>query len=240
VLGRFLEMSIAATDVAATLEFYESLGFAQAHVGEAWKHPYAVVTDGRIFLGLHGIELASPLLTFVTRDLRIRLEELSDLGIEVEHARLDDVSLNEAQFRDPAGLQVRLVEARTFSPPALDPSYESALGYFEEYVVGASDLAACGQFWERLGFVAFEEERAGEDGARLVASHRDLNLAFHDLDLAAPMPCFSAPDMSQRVARLREGGFAFAPRVPRRFEARGAAALLAPDGQQVLLLDAEG
>lgn len=239
MLGRFLELSIAATDVAEALEFYESLGFAQAHVGEAWKHPYAVVTDGRVYLGLHGIELEAPLLTFVTPDLRTRLEELADLGVEVDHARLDDVSLNEAQFRDPAGLHVRLVEARTFSPPALEPSFESALGYFEQYVVGATDLVSIGQFWERLGFVAFQDEPAAQAAGRLVASHRDINLAFYDLDLATPMLCFSAPDMAQRIAGLRERGFGFAGRVPRDFHARGAAALLGPDGQQILLLEPE-
>jgi hypothetical protein len=38
-LGRFLEISVTATDVAASLAFYESLGFVQAAVGEAWPHP---------------------------------------------------------------------------------------------------------------------------------------------------------------------------------------------------------
>jgi catechol 2,3-dioxygenase-like lactoylglutathione lyase family enzyme len=240
MLGRFLELSLPAADVAESLEFYESLGFAQAAVGEAWKHPYAVVTDGRVYLGLHGAGLESPTLTFVTPDLRVRLDELSDAGIEVERARLDDLALNEAEFRDPTGLWVRLVEARTFSPPALEPGFESALGYFEEYVVGADDLRGAGEFWERLGFVAFREEDDDDAAApKLVASHRDINLAFLQLDLGAPMLCFTAVDMSQRIARLRERGFAFARRVPREFHARGAAALLAPDGQQVLLLEPE-
>ena len=53
MLGRFLEYSIATPDIRASLEFYAKLGFSQAEVGEAWPHPYAVVTDGRICLGLH-------------------------------------------------------------------------------------------------------------------------------------------------------------------------------------------
>ena len=44
---------VHAPDVPASLAFYESLGFVQARVGDAWSHPYAVVTDGRLFLGLH-------------------------------------------------------------------------------------------------------------------------------------------------------------------------------------------
>jgi hypothetical protein len=237
VLGRFLELSVATGGVAESLGFYESLGFAQASVGEAWRHPYAVVTDGRMTLGLHGTGAdATQRLTFVTPDLRSRVEELAELGVAVDHARLDDASLNEVQFRDPAGACVRLLEARTFSPPALEPTFESAVGYFEGYVIGSYDLAAAGTFWERFGFVAFQDAGDEELPPRLVASHRDVNLMFLELDLPAPMLCFSAADMPQRVTRLQERGFTFARRVPRPLQAVGAAVLQAPDGVQVLLV----
>ena len=60
-LGRLLEISLAATDVAESLASYAPLGFVQTAVGEAWPPPDAVVTDGRLSLGLHGADLASPL-----------------------------------------------------------------------------------------------------------------------------------------------------------------------------------
>jgi hypothetical protein len=237
VLGRFLELGVAAATVAESLAFYESLGFAQASVGEAWPHPYAVVTDGRMMLGLHGTgDDVTQRITFVTPDLRSRVDELAGLGVVVDHARLDDASLNEAQFRDPAGACVRLLEARTFSPPALEPTFESALGYFEGYVIGTDDLAAAGTFWERFGFVAFQDAGDEELPPRLVASHRDVNLMFLELDLQAPMLCFSAADMPQRVTQLQERGFTFARRVPQPLQAIGAAVLQAPDGVQVLLV----
>ena len=47
-LGRFLEISIHTPVIRESLEFYESLGFVQAAVGETWPHPYAVVTDGTV------------------------------------------------------------------------------------------------------------------------------------------------------------------------------------------------
>ena len=237
MLGRFLELSVATAGVAASLEFYESLGFAQASVGDAWVHPYAVVTDGRMTLGLHGVDDdIRHRLSFVTPDLRLKIDGLAALGVEVDGVRLDDASLNEAEFRDPAGACVRLLEARTFSPPALEPAYESALGYFEGYVIGTDDLAAAGTFWERFGFVAFQDAGDEEMPPRLVASHRDVNLVFLELELSAPMLCFSAPDMEQRVARLQDRGLAFAARVPRALQKPGAALLQAPDGVQVLLV----
>ena len=53
VLGRFHEISIATADIRASVEFYESLGFTQAPTTDAWSHPYGVLTDGRLFIGLH-------------------------------------------------------------------------------------------------------------------------------------------------------------------------------------------
>lgn len=240
MLSQFLELGIATRDVAAALAFYESLGFVQAPVGGAWPHSYAVVTDGRLCLGLHALDFGHPLLTFVTPDLRTRLGGLQDLGIEVEHARIDEVSLNEAAFRDPTDHVVRLLEARTFSPPALDPCHESRLGYFEEYLLATEDPSAAGRFWERLGFVAFAAD--GSTTGRVVASSRDLNLAFEDIPLDSPVLCFAASDMHDRVATLRTRGFAFARRLPRALAALDpeAALLLAPDGVHLLLVQTEG
>lgn len=239
MLSQFLELGIATHDVAGALAFYESLGFVQAPVGAAWPHAYAVVTDGRLSLGLHGLDFGDPLLTFVTPGLRDRLERLRDLGIEVEDARLDETSLNEATFRDPAGQAVRLLEARTFSPPSVAPGHESVLGYFEEYRLATEDPAAAGRFWEGLGFVAFAADDAGR--GRVVASSRDLNLAFEDLALDAPLLCFAAADMPERIAKLRDRGFAFARRVPRALAPpdQEPALLQAPDGVQMLLLRSE-
>ena len=64
MIGRFLEISVHAPDVLASLAFYEELGFSQVTTGEAWPYPYAVVTDGRLGIGLHQHELQqSPLLS---------------------------------------------------------------------------------------------------------------------------------------------------------------------------------
>jgi len=236
-LGRFLEISVAATDVAASLAFYESLGFVQAAVGEAWPHAYGVVTDGRVSVGLHAIELEAPLLTWSAPSLRARLDALAAIGIEADEVRLDDSALNRALLRSPSGQGLHLVEARTFSPPALAHGHASRLGYFEEFAWPAStaDFPEAQSFWEPLGFVAFEAVTAPFD--RIVASSRDVNVALYDIDLRAPVLVFSAPGMPARIAALRERGYRFAGRTPRVLAASGAAVLEAPEGTSLLLVD---
>jgi len=234
-LGRFLEISLSAADVAESLAFYEALGFVQASVGEAWPHAYAVVTDGRLCLGLHGLAFESPLPTWVAPSLREHLETIATLGVTIEEARLDELSLNQALLRDPSGHPLRLLEARTFSPPALSPAHSSSLGYFEEFAVATLDLSAASAFWESVGFVAFEAVQ--EPLPKVVAASSDLNVGLYAIDLPAPVLVFSDATMPERVANLRDRGFRFTQRLPRELTAMGAAMLEAPEGTRLLLLN---
>jgi catechol 2,3-dioxygenase-like lactoylglutathione lyase family enzyme len=225
LLGRFLEVSVHAPDVAASLAYYESLGFVQAVVGDAWSYPYAVVTDGRLHLGLHGEPIESPTLTWVRPDLAARAPELAALGIEPDVVRLGEDDFHEIGFHDPAGQALRLVEARTFSA--------SRLGYFEEFGVPTPDLERSAAFWEALGLVAFDPVR--KPFPKVVAASRDLNLGLYDVDLRAPVLAFSDAAMPDRIAELRAKGFRFVERLPRGLNRESHALLEAPEGTWLLL-----
>lgn len=152
MLGEFLEISVSAPEILASLEFYQRLGFQSAPVGEIWSHPYAVLTDGRIALGLHQYDFQSPALTFVLPDLRGKLGEFEQLGIEFEFCKLADDEFNEAGFTDPDRQMITLLEARTYSP-LHHGLKDSVCGYFLEYRMGVSDCQASCRFWENLGMV---------------------------------------------------------------------------------------
>jgi len=231
VLGRFLEVSVAAPDVPASLAFYESLGFVQAPTGDARPWPYAVVTDGRLSLGLHAAGVAEPTLTWVRPGVGSQVEQLESLGIEIEYLRLGPEELHEVAFRDPSGQLVAIVEARTFSPPS--PPSASQLGWFEEYGVPTTDIGRSASWWDALGLVAFEPVVRPFPRASAAAS--DLNLGLYDLDLRAPVLVYSDPAMTGRIAALRDGGHRFVPRLPRGLDARAHALLEAPEGTWLLL-----
>jgi len=69
MFGRFLELGIATPDIAASVQFYERLGFTQLLTGDAWPHRYGVLSDGRIHLGLHECSMPSPSVCFVLPEL---------------------------------------------------------------------------------------------------------------------------------------------------------------------------
>ena len=233
MLGRFLEISVRATDIPESLAFYESLGFAQASVGDTWSHPYAVITDGRLHLGLHAREFESPTLTWVQPDLARHVPRLQSLGVELSIERLGEDALHEVGFVDPSGQMITLLEARTFSPPAVAPTHATQLGYFEEFGVPTYDLERAAAFWDALGFVAFDPVR--EPFTKVVAAGRDLNVGLYDVDLRHPVLTFSDPAMPERIAALRDQGYRFVERLPRGMNPHENALLEAPEGTWLLL-----
>jgi catechol 2,3-dioxygenase-like lactoylglutathione lyase family enzyme len=235
MLGRFLEVSVHAPNALESLEFYQKLGFSPAEVGETWSHPYGVVTDGRIFIGLHEYEFPSPSLTFVKPDLYRHLEPLEGLGIEFAFRKLGDNVFNEAGFRDPNGVMVTLLEARTFSPPARDPGEVSECGYFSEFGVPSADPDAAKQFWEQLGFVAVEEFQDPFRRIALTSDFLDLGL-YQTRELRRPVLTFVDSDMPARIAKIMRLGLEPSPRLPPSFDQQTSAMFVAPEGTPLLLL----
>jgi catechol 2,3-dioxygenase-like lactoylglutathione lyase family enzyme len=239
MIGRFLEVSVHAPDVLASLEFYERLGFTQLATGEAWSYPYAVVTDGRLAIGLHRRELPqSPLLTFVLPELFEHVDQIERLGIEFLTRRLGGDVFNEASFETPGGHVVRLLEARTFSPSQREPAATSRLGWFEEVSLPVDDIKAAGDFWERLGFASVEE---GEDPLPHIGLTSDsLNVALVDSGtLGRPALTFTDAGMAGRVRALRDTGIDFARRLPAGLDPAHHGLLVAPEGTQLLLVTAD-
>lgn len=236
-LGRFLEISIGTRVIRESLDFYESLGFVQAAVGETWPHPYAVVTDGHLFIGLHGRDMASPSLTFVLPELRLGVGRLKERGVMFEEERFGDELFNQAQMRDPGGLSVTLLEARTFSPPQLDVPVESACGYFSELGIPARAAAEARAFWESIGFVALDEEAQPFPRTPLVSDGVDLAL-YRTRALRQPVLTFEDSEMSQRLTRLRARGIEVSDEMPDTLDESGNGVLIAPEGTRLLLLSA--
>jgi catechol 2,3-dioxygenase-like lactoylglutathione lyase family enzyme len=235
VIGRFHEVSVHAPDPIASLAFYERLGFAQVTTGEAFPYPYAAVGDGRLTIGLHRHELQqSPLLAFVLPDLRHEIEAIERRGIEILERRLGDDVFNEARF-EVAGQSLRLLEARTHSPPPFGPGETSSLGWFEEVAVPVADRGQAVRDWERLGFVPAEE--GDEPYPHVGLTSDSLNVALIERSLLrTPALVFTDADMPARIAKLAEAGFEFARRMPASLDDSRHALLVAPEGTQLLLV----
>lgn len=205
MLGQFLEISVATGDVADSLSFYETLGFRSLAVGDTFSHHYAVATDGRIFVGLHRQKFDSPALTYTREDIAKLVRDFQQHGIEFIFSEIRDDVFNEAHFRSPEGLVLRLFEARTFSPPFeyLEPSL---CGHFSELRLPTDDFDASVDFWESCGFVCLERTEDPEPEASLTSD--GLNLGLRDArHTRQPVLVFQDEDMPGRLEAIRDKGF---------------------------------
>jgi catechol 2,3-dioxygenase-like lactoylglutathione lyase family enzyme len=236
LLGTFHELSIAVADVRASVEFYERLGFTQATTTDTFTHPYGVLTDGRLVIGLHQRPGPSPVLTFVRAGIAAAVPGFAAAGIELSVRHTGDEEFNEIGFLDPAGHAVAVLEARTYSPVDRGDTEVSLCGDFAEISLPAADFTAAQGFWEPLGFVAAEEAASPYPHLALTSDHLDLTFHRPRLQQQA-LVVFREPQMAQRIGRLRERGFALSPAYP---GAQDTAAFLeSPDGTMLLLAEGE-
>lgn len=174
MLGRFLELAVVTGDPAGSWHVFQRLGFADATSGDVWTHPYGVVAAEGLALGLHAKGDEPSALMFVRPDVAALEREISDRFIDVESVQLGSDVFNELALREPGGTLLRVIEARTFSPPAEVPA-RTALGRFLGISLPSADLAEARGFWERLGMDVDEVTQPWES-----LSVRGLPIACHE------------------------------------------------------------
>jgi catechol 2,3-dioxygenase-like lactoylglutathione lyase family enzyme len=234
VLGRFLELSIATPDIRASLDFYGKLGFSAAEVGEAWNHPYAVLTDGRICIGLHQHSSFEPSTTFLKPDLLKHLGSLERLGLKFEFRRLANDVFNEVGWLDPSGHMIRLVEARTFSPIKRKSADTSLCGYFLEIALPAPSRDIAKSHWEQFGFVGMDEPDAMLPHVSCTSDTINIGL-YEPAHVQGPTLVFEVGDVDEALGRLDAIGITPNGRVPAPLKHMPAAVLMAPEGTAILI-----
>jgi catechol 2,3-dioxygenase-like lactoylglutathione lyase family enzyme len=237
MFGRFLELAISTRDIAASVQFYERLGFAQLLTSDAWPHRYGVLSDGRLHIGLHECPMPSPALCFVLPELVQARARLVAAAMEPELARLGEDQLHQLRLRDPGGHAITLLEARTYSPAALPASGQTLCGYFSHLSLPQGDFERARAFWELAGMVALPE--LDEPYPHLPLTSDRLELAFHRRrTFDAPLLVFECADFSQQCARLRELGVVPAAESPRGADPAASVLIEAPEGTLLWLLGA--
>jgi catechol 2,3-dioxygenase-like lactoylglutathione lyase family enzyme len=237
VLGKFHEISVETPDIAESVAFYERLGFTHAGTTDTWQHPYGVMTDGKLFLGLHQFKFPSPILTYVHPGVAHHAHIIEKQGIELAWKRVSDHVFNELGFFDPAGQAVRVQEAPTHFAADRERGDTSLCGDFAEYSLPWAEFAPLREFWEPLGFVALSENETPY--LRMSMTSDYIDLAVHrPRTFDAPMLVFAAADMGERIERLRSLGCSFSDELPRGLDPRHSALLEAPEGTALLLVNA--
>lgn len=237
VLGQFLEFSISVRPIAPSAAFFESLGFRAAATADTLAHPYVALFDGNVTIGLHERDAATPTLTFVRPDLKNYVRALRRRHLALDEVHLADDEFNRVTFRDPSGVAVVLLEARTFTPGTWEPHNVSVCGTLLEYSVPTDDLVAARAFWEQLGFAALASGAEPHRWTRL--GGYGFALGLHEAHFE-PGFAFHAPQLEARTEYLKAKGWsprAGAPVLAPLAPLGKRASLKTPDGTALYLFD---
>ena len=238
MIGRFLEISVEAPDIAASVEFYQALGLVQARVGDTWTHRYGVLTDGNLVIGLHDYSFPSPSLTYVRPGLKEGLAELRQRAGSLAFAKTGEDEFNEAGFTDPDGQMVTVLEARTFSPPEIARPGATILGHFSEVSLPVKSLPDSIAFWESMGFVLTGSAQQPVPRASLTSDGLNLGL-YATPRLRRPALTFRETDMDARIEYIGAQGFRVTAGTPISDPPPAGASLQAPEGTWLFLIPGE-
>jgi hypothetical protein len=233
MLGSFLEFGVATPQIQESYGFYQRLGFESAIVNDIWSHSYGVLVSGAFAIGLHAHLEVSPALTFVKPDVAQLARQLDLHNIELPRRHLGAERFNEIGFDTAANLAVRVLEARTFSPPSEATGDAGPAGRFEMLSLPARDPETALEFWRALGYLVWD--RGDADWPRPAISLGPLQLSFHERALAAaPLLVFGTPALAGSLAQLANNAlFPSASRL--QIPGVGHAVFEAPEGTLLVL-----
>ncbi len=234
-IGQLLEISLPVDDPGHALSAFRALGLREIQVADFAPGARAVVSDGRLALGLYDGELEGPAVTFVRPDLHRHMPAIETSGAELVEAWLAADHFHRATFRDPNDLRMTLLEARTFAPLAPEPGLVSACGAFLELSVATHSLAESTAFWRALGFTVIAESGSPHASRRL-AGH-GLVLGLHETGGFRIALTFAAPQLDARIEYLRAKGFEPRASSPLTAGSARSATLVAPGRVPFFLLD---
>lgn len=218
-LGVFHEVSISVQDLAASVAFYEALGWRRVPVRAVWPHPYAALSDGAVTLGLHQYRFPSPSVTCVHAGIDAALAEHREAGMVIAFAKTGPDRFNEFGFRDPHGHMVTLLGAPTHDGPSPTPpsahasSRRDGASFFS---LPARDIGLALRFWQLLGAHEIDGPRLATpaDWPCRPLDAAGLPMAIHPASLfeRPALVCIVAPDggtgavdAARRVLEAPEG-----------------------------------
>jgi len=210
---RFLEYSIPVDNVLHSMQFFQELGFKSLITNDIRSYPYAVITDGRCFIGLHERSEfnklgQAPRFSFVHDEIAPIVRYLGDNNYQLINSQLDEDQFQQTIFRSPTDTVINILAARTFSLPSTDERKNSFLGHFKGFVVPTSNVQNCVNFWESLELLVLplpDEQTVSISANRLNmllvenSTHRLPGLFFEHVQPEALFPLFSRLGLTLEV-----------------------------------------
>ena len=234
-LGESLEVALAVKDLPVSLAFYKTLGFSQFGEPYSEPHPWIVLSDGDVHLGLHQYDRPSPILMYFSNRFSETLEQVQSLGIDFAERIEVEGRLVMAAFDDPNGQRIGLADlmGAKIEMPAVEGLLP--IGAFGEYSIPTADRDVSVDFYRKLGF-----EGQVYDGPYPWAILQDglITIGLHQTpDFKRPTITYFANDMAERIAWVQEQGIELTFLHQDEGGVENQAGIASPDGQPFFLFN---
>lgn len=238
-LGDVVQISIGVPDLAESVAFYAQLGFSRIAANlEPW--PWAQFSDGRnlILLNQDGNEYVG--LTYFATDVAEKVAAMEQAGVPFLNKQVGNGRIHSAIFADQNGLMVGLInhEAAEMPHPTGFPLCDC--GKFGELAVAVHDFGETAAFWQQFGFAA--RHTSNEPYPWGIFSDEQIVLGFHettDFGVNGPALTYFAPNMPERIERVRKAGIVFASEMADEEGVVRNATLKGPAGEAIFMFEGE-
>lgn|SRR5574341_181374 len=247
-LGEATQISIGCTDIKTSFEFYQKLGF-QKIAGDTVPYPWMQVSDGSLLLHLNQDGQKYMGFTYFSKEMDKKVNDLEKMGIKfalknkMKEASFwifltpDSLGVNLIHY-DPTGIYqpdgktLLNFPREDFAKPKKFPNPQC--GLYGEFAVPVKDLEKSIAFWQKLGFETKSVNQQPypwailSDGMNILGLHQT-----NDFDYSAIT--FFAPDMAERVQKLKQAGISSFSEWKGEGGSAGNFILTTPEGQKIFL-----
>ncbi len=225
-LGTYVEVRAAAANIASAQAAFEKLGLK--------KIADTVFTDGGLNIGLQTDALAGPTLAYS--------------GSNLDDIRAAGIAVNGDTITSPEGVHLLLSKQVAPAPmpegDIMSRKPISRMGKFGEYAIPTQNFDTSVAFWKALGFEQLHA--ASEPYPWGIFSDGLIVVGLHQPDPASGQPMFYEPhityfsgDMADRIAALKQDGFAISDVLPE-YEGRVVnASMTGPGDLRIFLFHGE-
>ncbi len=218
-LGDVSAITITSTDLAASLAFYQQLGFSELYRAD-FPFPWIMVSDGALLIMLRQDKDPYIALTYYTKEMDLVVSDLTDIGVPVKQIPTPNPMIQRFLITTAEGHFISLVTfVEGFAQPpgntmltmppadyAKPGTYTNKIcGMFGELAFPVTDLERSIAFWEKLGYRSLSKRTLPypwailSDGVGIVGLHQASNFSV-------PTITFFAADMKTKIAHLKSTG----------------------------------
>ena len=236
-LGDVVQISIGVSDLAASLQFYDTLGFSKVAQNTApwpWtqlsdgQHLFLLNQDGNQYLGLNYFSTA----------VSQTVATLEEKGFNFVHKQEQDGRLSRAIFTATNGVMIGLINQ---DPTNMHDPKKNALclcGKFGEFSLGVADWQTAVSVWQQLGFETLHHSPDPYPWG--IISDGNIMIGIHQTDeFEGPLLTYFDKNMPERIQQLKNNNVKFGTHRLAADNPFNEAIILGPDGEEFFLVKGE-